>query len=102
METKLFQVRDEGTHIPVMATHVLVTMEDRELRRAGFAVGRRYTLLTNLATMTTQYDEERWTPGRTMRLAHLHLNEMFDIYKSGAVIDIEYILGQREAPREPE
>lgn len=102
METKLFQIRDEGTHIPVMATQFLVTMDDREFRRAGFKVGTRYTVVTKLNTMESQYNEDEWTGGRTMRIAHIHIHENFTLYKSGRVIDVEYILGIQMNPKEPE
>lgn len=102
IETKTFQVRDTHTHVPVMATHFLVTMDDRELRRAGFAVGTRYTLLTNLANMKTEYDEFKWDGNRTMYNAHKYIDNNFTILTSGAVVDVEFILRETQVRKEPE
>lgn len=102
MSCKLLQVRDDGTHIPVMAVRVVPTNSDRVLRRAGFGVGSSYVILTNLNTLETQYDPMKWTCRRTMRTAHFTLEQAWNDYHDNEVIDIEYVLGEKPLPKEPE
>jgi hypothetical protein len=99
---KFFQIRDDGTHIPAMAIQFVPTEGDRELRRAGFAVGTKYTLLTDLSALRTEYDPERWSGSRTLRVAHRWIHDSFAELASGAVVDVEYILKERETIKEPE
>jgi hypothetical protein len=46
------------------------------------------------------YDPYGWpATSRTMRLAHQHILDHFDDLESGAVVDVEYILGLTSEPR---
>lgn len=98
MQTKLFEVRDRATFIPVMATMMIPT-DNRErylLRRAGYGFEYPLVVVTMLNRVEeTHYGPFRWDDGtRTMREAHKYIEGHFDELKSGEVIDVEYILGE--------
>lgn len=92
-ETKLFEVRDAGTFIPVMAVRFVTNIRDEHylLRRAGYGVGSPYVLLTNLVTGKTNYDPYDWG-NRTLANAHKAIDEGWSDLTSGDVIDVEFIL----------
>jgi hypothetical protein len=48
-----------------------------------------------------EYDCYNWND-RTYKVAHKHIIEHFDELEDGAVIDVEYILGETEAPKKSE
>lgn len=98
---KCFQVRDEGTHIPVCCVLINAEQNDRVWRRAGFGIGMRYVLLVNLVSNKTEYDPYNWSH-RTLRTAHQHIEKNWDTLVNNQVVDVEYILGERETPKEPE
>jgi hypothetical protein len=55
-------------------------------------------MLTQLTDGDGQYDPYRWT-NRTMHAAHLWVMEHFDEVSMGAVVDVEFILGETDARR---
>lgn len=99
-ETKLFEVRDDGTTIPCLAVQIEATNDASEyvLRRGGFGVGTTYVLLTNLNDYKTSYDPYDWR-GRTMHNAHLAIERNWDAWPSGSVVDVQHILGETDAPK---
>lgn len=113
IETKLFQVRDDGTHIPVMATRMwtnmkqtcLTSQERSILRRAGFGPLIPLVQLNALqhesevATWDFQYWDTKQR-GRTMRVAHEYIEAHWSELESGQVICVEFILGERVTPKE--
>lgn len=52
--------------------------------------------------MQAEYDSFNWSNARTMHVAHEYLKEHFDDLESGAVIDVEFILGETETPKRSE
>lgn len=114
IETKLFEVRDARTFIPVAAT-LLRTVErnsigptDREeaerylLRRIGFLdEGPLFVILTSLVAGRSAFDPHEWN-SPTMNIAHLHILENWSRLASGDVVDVEYILGKTAAPKPSE
>lgn len=105
MEAKTFEIRDKATFIPVVAVRLKpVTEQDRYLLgRAGFGTSpqeqAKYVqvfLLTGREQST--YDPYRWG-SRTLTYAHVHMVNHWDDLESGAVIDVEFILGLREHPK---
>ncbi len=96
MKTKLFEVRDKATFIPVCASLCLVSKEslsDKEnylLRRAGFNQ-EGCILLSRLEGEECHYDPYDWGD-RTMTTAHDYIQRNFDNLESGAVVDCEFIL----------
>lgn len=111
MIAKTFEVRDSGTFIPVMAVKMEPGNEaDRYLMaRAGF--GRTpeeqagYVTLLRIAggVGTATSDPHEW-PGnsRTIPWAHRHIYENWDKLESGAVVDVEFILGETPQPKRSE
>lgn len=99
MVTKVFEVRDEITHIGVMATKMVgeTPDEDYEVERCGFGRGSNLVIVTKMYEPESQHDAYNW-PSRTMKHAHLYIEQHFDELKSGDVIDVQYILGESDAP----
>lgn len=111
MQTKLFEIRDCGTYIPALA----IKLESRNeaerylVSRAGYgltaAEQAEYVYLAridggdhHLAT----YDPHQWGGTRTMPVAHQHIIDHWPELESGAVICVEYLLGERETPKTAE
>lgn len=108
--TKLFEIRDRATFIPVVAVKMQAYLDHRVekgyienareaylLGRAGYPneVGRALVLLTRLdGGGSAHYDPFEWTGSRTIKHAHEHIEKNFDALESGAVIDVEFILNE--------
>jgi hypothetical protein len=76
---------------------VLVSREDGPImRRAGF--GGELVLLTMLEKPETQWDPYAWANIRTMRNAHLHIQNQWEELTSGQVIDVRVLLGETTEP----
>lgn len=113
IEAKLLEVRDSGTMMPVLAVK-LHSDEEAEhwlLERAGYtqdgARGEPYILVTAIEPGSgvgakAQFDPYEWYPSRTMQVAHLHMIAHWNELQTGSVIDIEYLLGRRAEPKQPE
>lgn len=121
MITECFEVRDRMTFLPVLAVQMLAGSDPhakennfvRALRGYG---ARQYllyhcgypntppysVLLTKLnGTSGATADPYEWGD-RTMRVAHLHVVENFDALEDGAVIDVEFLLGETQTPKRSE
>jgi hypothetical protein len=107
MICKTFEVRDRGTCMSVLAIRLTPTDErDRFLlARAGY--GRtadkqsEYVLLIDLVKAPHDpYGHD--TSARTIPRAHAIIRDAFDTLENGAVVDIEYLLKETEAPKESE
>jgi len=110
METKTFEIRDRATFIPALAVrlepgHDLDPGRDLDrylLARAGFGLSgdeqREYVVLMRLVTCEAQHDPAVWG-GRTMPTAHRFIHDNWDALPSGAVIDVEHILGETAQPK---
>lgn len=95
MKTKLLEIRDRGTFIPALA--VEVSGADGWLARsAGY--GHRCILLTPLKGGNSTYDPYDWGGSRTMHTAHVYITENFDVLENEQVIDVEFILGEKDQP----
>jgi len=108
MITKLLEVRDEGTFIPVMGTLMEAESdappgESYLLRRAGYAVGQNLVLVVKLYGNGERADcsPESWR-SRTMMVAHQYIATNWDTLRSGDVVDVEFILGLTAEPKESE
>ena len=103
MITKTIEIRDRMTFIPAIAVKLEPACErDRYLlARAGYGVHHsdqaRHVLLTALGGGRCTYDPHDWGD-RTMSAAHMWVHDHFDEIESGAVVDVEYILGERGEP----
>jgi hypothetical protein len=125
MTAKIIEIRDSGTFIPALAVR-LGSTDERErylLARSGF--GRtfedqsEYVVLCKInggEPCQAHIDPFSWGQNpRTMFVAHLYLlnrqrelgtgtekHDGFDSLPQGVLIDVEYILGIREKPKESE
>jgi hypothetical protein len=98
MITKTIEIRDRHTLVPALA--IQVSGEDGYLcRRAGF--GNPMVYLLKLATQECRYDPWAWGD-RTLKTAHLHIAEYFDDLADGAVVDVEFLLGETQTPKASE
>lgn len=98
MTTKFVEIRDRGTFVPALAFSI--EGADHYLaRRAGF--GDRMIYLVVLNGEKATYDPYHWD-NRTYRVAHHWLSEHWDEIESGAVVDVEFILGERSEPKRSE
>ena len=89
LETKLLEVRDSATFIPIVA--IELNGEDHYLlRHAGYGRGR-YISIANLNKGPLTYNKHDWE-SRTMHEAHKYIIENWDEIKNRDVIDVEFIL----------
>jgi hypothetical protein len=96
VESKLIEVRDRGTFIPALA--IRVSGDDGYLaRRAGFH--SPLVILIHLETMECNYDPWNWRSPRTMPRAHRYIENCWNRLKSGDVVDVEFLLGETQAPK---
>ncbi len=105
MRTKMFEVRDKGALIPVLATKMCSDEEGERwlLSRAGFRNAYLpLILVTKLIGPDAHYDSASWGNGRTMRKAHEYIEKHFDSLASGQVIDIEFLMNETSLPKIPE
>jgi hypothetical protein len=94
-EVKFLEIRDDGTHVPCMATRVTITEDNYQMLRAGWTPKSDPPIyLTNLNTCETRYNEFGWSNHRTMGNAHRCLYEGWESFQSGDVIDVEFYLGE--------
>lgn len=104
---KLFEIRDRATFIPVYAFRARPLTPDNEaerylLARAGYGpVGdSECVIVGRLAGHGAQCDPFEWQTGaRTLTTAHQFIEAHFDELETGAVIDVEFILGETSAPK---
>jgi hypothetical protein len=103
MITKAFEIRDRATFIPVIAVKLEPACErDRYLlSRAGYGVSSlkqsEYVLLAQIngGFGRVSSDPHDWgSSARTYQVAHDYIIKHFDALESGAVIDVEFILGE--------
>lgn len=106
MTCKTIEIRDRGTFVPALLVRLDPT-DERDLyllARCGFGntaeAQREYVLLINLAK--APYDPYGHGPARTLGLAHRHVLAHFDDLPNGAVVDVEYLLGERIEPKRSE
>jgi len=123
MQTKAFEIRDKGTFIPVLATLMLpgpaATLRQQSfneyfneyiaekflLRRAGYNITDP-PLSVLLCRMDADGNARQasgdpygWGINRTFTPAHLYIVEHWEELKSGAVIDVEFILNETPQPK---
>lgn len=117
IETKLFEVRDRATTISVIAIKMCAvryswkdTIEQAEqerflLHRVGYNPDEPAMILfANLADEKFYYHPEQHSmhDARTMVTAHQYIVDRWSSLVSGQVIDVEYILGETNEPKQSE
>jgi hypothetical protein len=99
--SKYFEIRDEGTFIPVVAHRI--QPGDYLARRAGFSGIVPSTLVTRLTDLKSAYNnDEGQFIGRTMNIAIKHIHDNWTGLKSEDVIDVQYILGETDTKKRSE
>jgi len=100
-EVKTFEIRDEGTFIPVLCVRGIVAEipepDHYLVWRAGWTNQQTFVYLTTMNDCRTQYDPFQWGGCRTMTNAHRYIREHWDELPTGSVVDVEYILGESES-----
>ena len=102
MVTKIFEIRDIATYIPVMATKMVSDnkAEEYHLVRSGYGKKQVLVMIVRLAESWCSYSPYDWDiKARTMIVAHKFIKEHFDELETGDVIDVEYILGETETKK---
>ena len=104
MQTKLFELRDVATFIPIIATRMQSDHEQEHwlLRRVGYhADAPYYVLLARLdGGGHARSDKHAWGDGgRTLSVAHEFIATNWDDLGTGDVIDVEHILGMTPEPK---
>ena len=103
METKVLEIRDEGTCIPAVAIRMVAAnaIEDKFLWRCGYSRDGSGIVLMRLADQRATVDAYEWD-GRTMRAAHVMIDRFWDDLKDGDVVDARIELGLADKPCAPE
>ena len=105
LETKILEVRDLGTFIPIIAVNMNSDdkMQRWYLRRMGYPNdGRPNIAITRLDANGGPFwnDPYGWSrEARTMPVAHEFIIEKWRDLKDGDVICVETILGERSQPK---
>lgn len=115
METKLFEVRDTATFIPVLAVQIEFSNADwRErylCRRAGYGPDHSPPLVivcrleASGVDRNATYDPFAWCADngtRTLCEAHQYIAAHWYELRSGDVIDVQFILGETKEPKKSE
>lgn len=109
MNAKMIEIRDRHTFIPALAVQLEPANEEERwlLARAGFGreaeVQRQYILLCRIVggganpCTTDPFQWDRFT--RTYRVAHEYIRQHWDELRSGSVVCVEHILGERAEPK---
>ena len=109
-ETKLFEIRDSATFIPVAAVRLrnigpeAPSTETWLLARGGWGMGDGPIHLFRLDERGQGFSDPcEWGPGaRTMPVAHVYIRDHWPELVSGQVIDVEFILGLQPEPKTSE
>lgn len=106
MIVKLFEVRDSATFLPVIAIKCDPANEAERylLARTGYGMiaedQGEYVLMTALhGGDPLRYDAYAWGNNRTRAVTHAHIQKHFNELESGAVIDVQFLLGETKAPK---
>jgi hypothetical protein len=105
IETKVLEVRDRGTFIPVLAirNQGVNDIQRYYFRRCGFpADGSSITLMCLYDQKATNdpYEWEALGKGRrTLPVAHEYILKYFADLQDGEVVDVEVVLQEKETPK---
>lgn len=104
MKSKIFEIRDRATYIPVLATATNIdacdlVIECCHLKLANYGKYSPLIILTKINSNPLQsaYSPDEWGD-RTMSTAHAYIEEHYNELPSGTVIDVQYILGETKNP----
>lgn len=100
MQTKVLEIRDQGTHIPALAIRMAAADPVRAYYihgRCGYPRDGSAIVLMKLADQKANSDPYGWG-GRTMPVAHNFIYDNFDALNDGDVVDVRVILGEAQEP----
>lgn len=114
MKTKILELRDEGTFIPLLCVDMNPVDPPRAiyegdshaiqrylLRRCGYPCdGRPNIAITHLSADGRRFcnDPYYWSD-RTYSVAHKYIIEHWNELKDGDVVDVQFILGETPEPK---
>ncbi len=105
METKILEIRDRATFIPVLAVNMnsYDATERYFLSRCGYPLdGEPNIMITHLnADRLASNDPCQWGD-RTYSTAHEYIIEHWSELVSGDVVDVEFILKETDHPKRSE
>ncbi len=108
MESKLFEIRDSATFIPILAVRLTPASEAESylLSRAGYGLDPTYQgQYIILCRIVGGELDARGTPNewgastRTLSTAHHYIINNWEQLTSGDVVDVEYIKGETSEPK---
>lgn len=106
MEFKILEVRDSGTHIPVMAIQMQseTALQDYYIHhRSGYPKDGSSIVVMILGTCKATNDPYEWQSlglgPRTLPVAHNWIIDRYDEVHDGDVVDVQFILGETQAPK---
>lgn len=103
MKIKMVEIRDAGTRIAALAIKTKgENYAERIFWTQGGGYGSDSIILVQLEPVEAHSDPFKWEIFRTMREAHLYISRHFDELPDGAVVDVEYIKGERLEPKTSE
>jgi len=107
MQFKILEIRDEGTHIPVLAVRMLAENDVQRYYvhgRCGYPKDGSGIVVMHLDNQKATVDPYDWPSmgfgTRTMGNAHNFIYENFDKLSDGDVVDVRMILGETKEPVE--
>jgi hypothetical protein len=103
MKTKILEIRDSGTFIPVVAVDMNPENEAQRyyLRRSGFPCdGAPNIAITHIrASGDPCWNDPFGWGGRTYPVAHNYIIQHWHEMSDGDVVDVAFILGETETPK---
>jgi hypothetical protein len=108
MQTKVFEIRDVETFIPMLAIDINPDIDDGGsqrylMRRSGYPCdGEPNVILTRLDGDGLATNAPYAWRGRTYLVAHNYILDHWHELSDGDVIDVEYILGETQTKKKSE
>lgn len=107
MKAKALEIRDKATFIPILAVNMNSNGIEGQrylLRRCGYPCdGQPNITITRLsADGTPAWNDPYAWGGRTFPVAHNYIIENWERLNDGDVVDVEFILGETQAPKRSE
>ena len=97
LDSKVLEVRDSGTHIPVLAIRMLAKNGIQRYYihgSSGYPADGSCIAVIMLDDCDGNCDPYAWGGSRTMGHAHHYIYDHFDELSDGDVVDVEFILGE--------
>ena len=110
MIIKMFEVRDEGTCIVVLAYRMMPENDAQKLLLARCGYGSSATEQSSYVWLQRidcgegkgTSDCFNWGGSRTMHEAHMYIKKDFDSMKDGEVVDVQFINGETKVKKDAE